>query len=75
MIIHTHKNERILKLPKVKDRTGLGKSSVYAFEKEGKFPKRVSLGARSVGWLESEVDHWIETRIQQSRNGKNGGGL
>jgi prophage regulatory protein len=63
-----NKNEKIIRLPKVKERTGLGKSSVYAFEKEGNFPKRIPIGARSVGWLESEIDAWIAERIQASRS-------
>lgn len=62
-------NERILRLPQVKERTGLGRSSIYLKENDGIFPQRVSLGARSVGWLESEIDQWIANRIQESRNG------
>jgi len=49
-------NERVLRLPDIKQKTGLGRSSIYAFEKEGKFPQRIPIGARSVGWLQSEVD-------------------
>jgi prophage regulatory protein len=29
----------------------------------GTFPKQVTLGPKSVGWVESEVDSWIEARI------------
>ena len=29
---------------------------------EGKFPKPVKLGARAVGWVESEVTTWLESR-------------
>lgn len=63
-------NNRILKLPDVKQITGLGRSSIYLKESEGNFPARISLGARSVGWLESEVEAWINNRINISRSTK-----
>jgi prophage regulatory protein len=55
-------DERILKLFTVKEMTGLSKSSIYAMEAAGKFPNRVSIGPRSVGWKRSEVLAWINTR-------------
>lgn len=67
-------NEKILRLPDVKQKTGLGRSSIYLKESEGNFPKRISLGERCVGWLESEVDAWIDGRISKSREHKTGGG-
>ncbi len=57
----------ILRLPTVKVRTGLSRSSIYQRIAEGSFPKQVSLGARAIGWLESEVDAWLASRIQISR--------
>lgn len=39
------------------------------------FPKPISLGASSIGFLEHEVDTWIQSRIAASRSGANGGGL
>ncbi|MDP5009081.1 MAG: AlpA family transcriptional regulator [Glaciimonas sp.] len=53
----------ILRLPQVKVRTGLSRSSIYAAVKRGEFPSAVSLGARSVGWIDSEIQTWIETRV------------
>lgn len=34
-----------------------------------KFPKTISLGKRSVGWVESEINDWIQDRIDESRAG------
>ena len=67
--MHTTSNTttRILRLPDVKQRTGLSRSTIYALIKDELFPKHISLGARAVGWLESEVDTWIEDRIKFSR--------
>jgi len=60
----------ILRLPLVKTRTGLSRSSIYLAAAEGKFPKPVRLGVRAVGWLESEVDAWLSARITASRTAK-----
>ena len=49
------------------DRTGLSRSTVYQRVTEGKFPSPVSLGARSVGWIEAEVEEWIACQIEASR--------
>lgn len=60
--------ETILRLAAVKKRTGYGRSSVYAKMARGEFPKSISLGPRAVGWLASEIDAWIEQRINASRS-------
>lgn len=57
----------ILRLPAVKQYTGLSRSTIYLRIALGTFPKPVSLGGRAVGWLESEVEAWLEARISQSR--------
>ncbi len=57
----------ILRLPLVKARTGLSRSTIYLRVAEGTFPKPVSLGARAVGWLEAEIDAWLAQRIEISR--------
>lgn len=57
----------ILRLPAVKARTGLSRSTIYLRVAVGAFPKPVSLGGRAVGWLESEVQDWLQRRIDASR--------
>lgn len=54
---------RILKLKVVQEKTGLGRSAVYRLIAAGLFPRAVPLGARAVGWLESEIDGWILQKI------------
>lgn len=54
---------RLIKLKEVMAKTSLGHSSIYKFISEGTFPKQVSLGARSVAWVESEVDEWIFEKV------------
>lgn len=57
----------ILRLPAVKARTGLSRSTIYARISAGEFPKAVNLGARAVGWLESEVNAWLSQQVTRSR--------
>lgn len=57
--------QKILRLPAVKQMTGLSRSSIYAFIQARKFPAPVPLGIKAVGWLESEISAWIADRIEQ----------
>lgn len=58
---------KIIRLQTVIDRTGLSRSCIYDYIQRNRFPRPVSIGFRSVGWIESEIDNWINQRIQQSR--------
>ena len=58
---------RILRLPSVRERTGLSRSSIYLRISEDRFPRPISLGERAVGWLESEITEWLNRRIEASR--------
>lgn len=62
--------KKILRLPTVLDRTGLSRTTIYQRQADGQFPKSVSLGARSVGWIEAEVEEWITRQIEQSRDAR-----
>ena len=62
--------QSIVRLPQAIQRTGLSRSSVYAFIKAGKFPPPISLGARAIGFLSSEIDEWIDSRTRASRPNK-----
>lgn len=57
--------ERILKFPTVKERVGLSSSTIYEMIARGEFPPPVKLGKRAVGWVESELDQWLEKRIKE----------
>ncbi len=39
------------------------KVHIWRLEREGKFPKRVPLGASRHGWIETEIDDWIIERM------------
>lgn len=57
----------ILRRKQVETRTGLPRSTIYAGIKAGTFPAPISLGKKSVGWLESDIAGWIASRIEASR--------
>lgn len=54
---------RVLKLKDVLHKTGLGKTTLYKLISLSEFPKPIGLGLRSVGWLESEIEAWIQQKI------------
>jgi prophage regulatory protein len=54
---------RLIRLPEVQHRVGLGRSTIYRWMAEGKFPKPVQLGGYSVAWAEHEVEEWIDSRL------------
>ena len=56
----------ILRLPEVKARTGLSRSTIYLRISEGSFPSSVSLGSRAVGWIEDEVNDWLNKRLHRT---------
>jgi prophage regulatory protein len=62
----------ILRLPAVKTRTGLSRSTIYLRVAEGRFPKPISLGARAVGWVDAEVEAWLAGQIELSRRTQGG---
>jgi len=56
---------QVIRRPEVEALTGLSRSTIYAMISEGMFPKPVKLGKRAVGWRESEIVAWLESRIQK----------
>ncbi len=60
----------ILRLPHVKKRTGLSRSTIYLRISNNEFPAPISLGGRAVGWVESEIDDWLTEKIETSRLSK-----
>lgn len=53
----------IIRRPQVLKNTGWSKSTLYNRLKDGLFPAPISLGARAVGFVESECDKVIQAMI------------
>jgi prophage regulatory protein len=58
--------ERFVRLPELKFRVGLQKTSIYSGMAAGTFPACVRIGGRSVAWKESSIDSWIQARTEQA---------
>ena len=61
-MMQDQKSFKFLRESQVAALTGLSKSTRWRLEKLGTFPKKRRLSAKSVGWLASEVEEWVQTR-------------
>ena len=59
--------KRLIRVPEVLRKVGFSRTTMYELIKEGRFPDKVIIGARSVAVVESEIDAWIENTILDSR--------
>lgn len=60
--------KRFIRLPEVLARTGFCKAWIYRMIKNKSFPAPVKTGSRSIAFIESEVDQWVDEKIYYSRN-------
>jgi prophage regulatory protein len=58
---------QLLRLPDVRQATGLGRSTIYALIAQGRFPSPIKVSERATAWVGKEVNAWIEQRIAESR--------
>jgi prophage regulatory protein len=57
----------LVRLRTVQCRVGLGKSTIYALIRCGKFPAPIRLGRRCSAWLVADIDKWINAQVADSR--------
>ena len=58
---------RMIRLPEVRHRVGLGRSTIYVLIKRGEFPAPVPIGPRAVAWVLDDITEWIEAHIAAAR--------
>ncbi|EOD3173165.1 helix-turn-helix transcriptional regulator [Citrobacter freundii] len=58
---------KFIRLSEVQRRTGYSKAWLYRLMSQKKFPTSVKIGSRSIAFIESEIDEWINQRIAESR--------
>lgn len=63
----TQRQVEVLRLPQVIRVTGLCRSTIYQLEAEQRFPRRIKISTRAVGWLHAEVQAWLTKRVECSR--------
>ncbi len=57
--------QRIIRKPELIGLIGLSDTTIWRMERSGKFPKRITLGGKSTGWLASEVQEWIDKKASE----------
>lgn len=60
---HTETKPRIMRSQELSDVIPYSRAHIGRLEKEGKFPKRVQIGANRVGWVRAEVEQWLNDRV------------
>ncbi len=69
----------ILRRKQVEARIGLSRTAIYSKMKfdpkrpndyDPTFPRPISIGAKAVGWIESEIEEWLAARIQKTRKAR-----
>jgi len=55
---------RLVRLPEVKDRTGLSRTSIYRKMEAGEFPQAIKLSTNAVAWRETELERWIAAPME-----------
>lgn len=69
---HTDQSYSILRIEEVIKRTGVPRSTIYYLIEKGRFPSNIKMGERSAGWIEHEVQAWIEHRISERNQAREG---
>lgn len=62
---------KIVRLPELITITGLARSTIYKHISEGTFPKPVPLSSRSVGWIDEEIDQWLQRALEKRNTNRN----
>jgi prophage regulatory protein len=60
---------RILRFPEVAAKVGLKSAQICHLISQGRFPAQVKLGPKASGWVEAEIDAWIEQRVNERNSG------
>ncbi|EPC4026811.1 helix-turn-helix transcriptional regulator [Aeromonas salmonicida] len=61
----SEQNIRLLRIKDVIYKVGLSKPTIYLRMKEGTFPRPVSIGPKSVAWVEHEINDWLTAKISE----------
>ena len=58
----------VLRLKDVQRRVRLSRSTIYSRLADADFPRPIKLGPRAIGWLDADIEGWIESRSRQPRH-------
>ena len=54
---------KLLRMAEVVERTGLSRSTLYRLIGAGEFPEPVQVGLQRIGFIEAEINDWLEKKI------------
>lgn len=54
---------QLLRVSEVVNITGVGKSTIYRWMRQGTFPQTLDLGGGMVAFVASEVQQWVDEKI------------
>ena len=57
-----NQQNRIIRKPELFSRLGLSDATIWRMEKSGKFPRRIQIGGKAVGWIDAEIDNWLSQK-------------
>jgi prophage regulatory protein len=60
--------KRVLSQQAVLEKVPISRVTIWRLERAGLFPKRIQLSPNRVGWLEADVDGWLEERKAHGSN-------
>ena len=55
---------KVLKVKQVAKEISVSVPQVYKLVSLGRFPKPIKLGERGSGWLITEIDAWLQSRVE-----------
>ncbi|HEF4887331.1 TPA: AlpA family transcriptional regulator [Klebsiella oxytoca] len=58
----------LIRLPEVIKRTGVSRTTIYRLINKKSFPSPIKISEKTIAFVESEVNDWIEKLIHSSRN-------
>ena len=62
---------KILKVKEVAEELNVSVQQIYKLVSKGRFPKPIKLGERGSGWLTSEIDAWLQSKVDARDEGAN----
>lgn len=60
--------DRIIREKEAREITSLSRSSLWRYERDGCFPRRIKLGRGAIGWRMSDLHDWIQSRKHAERD-------
>lgn len=65
--MQTQQQNELMKLDEVIATVRYSRPSIYRLMSEGKFPKPIRLGGRSVFWVRADIEEHIQNAIQEQK--------